>query len=204
MKRKIAYIVLAIIFIAAIIVTITCGLKVDLNYSEGENITFTVGKTITTDQIKEIANEIWGKNNYLVQEVELFGDSARIKVKSVTDENIEQLTNKINEKYSTELKTSDFDIEHVMNTRLRNVIEPYIVPIGIATLLILAYYAIRFRGTMKMINVLKYIIIAEGILYSVYALIRVPVNSLTMPLALIAFTMVVMIYTALSEKATEK
>ena len=91
-----------------------------------------------------------------------------------------------------------------MNTRLRNVIEPYIVPIGIATLLILAYYAIRFRGTMKMINVLKYIIIAEGILYSVYALIRVPVNSLTMPLALIAFTMVVMIYTALSEKETEK
>ena len=199
MKRKIAYIVLAIIFIAAIIVTITCGLKVDLNYSEGENITFTVGKTITTDQIKEIANEIWGKNNYVVQEVELFGDSARIKVKSVTDENIEQLTNKINEKYSTELKTSDFDIEHVMNTRLRNVIEPYIVPIGIATLLILAYYAIRFRGTMKMINVLKYII-----LYSVYALIRVPVNSLTMPLALIVFTMVVMIYTALSEKETEK
>ena len=193
MKRKIAYIVLAIIFIAAIIVTITCGLKVDLNYSEGENITFTVGKTITTDQIKEIANEIWGKNNYVVQEVELFGDSARIKVKSVTDENIEQLTNKINEKYSTELKTSDFDIEHVMNTRLRNVIEPY-----------LAYYAIRFRGTMKMINVLKYIIIAEGILYSVYALIRVPVNSLTMPLALIVFTMVVMIYTALSEKETEK
>jgi len=54
MKRKIAYIVLAIIFIAAIIVTITCGLKVDLNYSEGENITFTVGKTITTDQIKQI------------------------------------------------------------------------------------------------------------------------------------------------------
>ena len=151
MKRKIAYIVLAIIFIAAIIVTITCGLKVDLNYSEGENITFTVGKTI-----------------------------------------------------STQLKTSDFDIEHVMNTRLRNVIEPYIVPIGIATLLILAYYAIRFRGTMKMINVLKYIIIAEGILYSVYALIRVPVNSLTMPLALIVFTMVVMIYTALSEKETEK
>ncbi len=55
-----------------------------------------------------------------------------------------------------------------------------------------------------MINVLKYIIIAEGILYSVYALIRVPVNSLTMPLALIVFTMVVMIYTALSEKETEK
>ena len=200
MKEKILYIALAIVFIVALIITAVLGLRVDLNYAEANTITFTVGKTINVDKIKEIAENVFDSKNILVQQVELFGDSAIIKTKEeVTDENIADLCTKINEKYETELTTSDFAVSHISNTRLRNVIEPYIIPIGLSTLLIVGFYAIRYKGTKKMIGLIKYLIIAEGLLYSLYAIGRVQVNEMTMPIALALYTLVIVLYTLKNE-----
>lgn len=200
MKKRIIYVLLAIVFIISLILTATIGLKVDLNYAEGNTITFTVGKEISTEEIQSIAQEIWGKNKALVQEVEMFGDSALIKTREdVTDENLNSLCTKINEKYEVELTTSDFSVSHIPNTKLRNLIEPYIIPIGLSTLLIALFYAIRFKEVKRMFDLIKYLIIAEGVLYSIYAICRVPIGELTMPLALIAYTLVVLIYSTTSE-----
>ena len=200
MKKKILYVVLAIIFIVALILTAVVGLKVDLNYAEGNTITFTVGKNITTEEISNIAKEVFGNDEFLVQEVEMFGDSALIKVrKDITEGQLSNLCTKLNEKYEIELETSDLDVNHIPNNKLRNVIQPYIIPMGLSTLLIVAFYAIRFKGTKKMLNLIKYLIIAEGLLYSLYAICRVPVNELTMPLAVTVYTLVVIIYSAVNE-----
>ena len=200
MKEKILYVVLAIVFIVAIVMTAVLGLRVDLNYAEANTITFTVGKTINIDEIKEIAKNVLGNNDILVQQVEMFGDSAIIKTRQdVTDEKITNLCTKINEKYETELTTGDFAVNHISNTKLRSVIEPYIIPIGLSTLLIVAFYAIRYKGTKKMIGLIKYLIIAEGLLYSIYAIGRVEVNEMTMPIALALYTLVIGIYTFKNE-----
>ena len=200
MKEKVIYVVLAIVFIVAIVMTAVIGLRVDLNYAEANTITFTVGKTINVDEIKEIAKQVLGSNDILVQQVELFGDSAIIKTKQdITDENITNLCTKLNEKYEIELTTSDFTVNHLSNTKLRNVIEPYIIPIGLSTLLIVGFYAIRYRGTKNMIGLIKYLIIAEGLLYSLYAIGRVPVNEMTMPIALALYTLVVVVYSFKNE-----
>ena len=200
MKEKVIYVVLAIVFIVAIVMTAVIGLRVDLNYAEANTITFTVGKTINVDEIKEIAKQVLGSNDILVQQVELFGDSAIIKTKQdITDENITNLCTKLNEKYEIELTTSDFTVNHISNTKLRNVIEPYIIPIGLSTLLIVGFYAIRYRGTKNMIGLIKYLIIAEGLLYSLYAIARVPVNEMTMPIALALYTLVVVVYSFKNE-----
>ncbi len=200
MKEKILYVVLAIVFIVAIVMTAVLGLRVDLNYAEANTITFTVGKTINIDEIKEIAKNVLGNNDILVQQVEMFGDSAIIKTRQdVTDEKLTNLCTRINEKYETELTTGDFAVNHISNTKLRSVIEPYIIPIGLSTLLIVAFYAIRYKGTKKMIGLIKYWIIAEGLLYSLYAIGRVQVNEMTMPIALALYTLVIGIYTFKNE-----
>ena len=200
MKEKILYVVLAIVFIVAIVMTAVLGLRVDLNYAEANTITFTVGKTINIDEIKQIAEKALENNDILVQRVEMFGDSAIIKTRQdVTDENITNLCTKINEKYETELTTSDFSVNHISNTKLRSVIEPYIIPIGLSTLLIVAFYAIRYKGTKKMIGLIKYLVISEGLLYSLYAIGRVEVNEMTMPLALALYTLVITIYSFKNE-----
>ncbi len=200
MKEKILYVALSIVFIVALILTATIGLRVDLNYAEANTITFTVGKTINLDEIKDIAKQSLGNEEILVQQVELFGDSAIIKTRQeITDENINNLCAKINEKYETELTAGDFAVDHVLNTRLRNVIEPYIIPIGLSTLLIVAFYAIRYKGTKKMIGLIKYLIMAEGLLYSLYAIGRIQVNEMTMPIALALYTLVIMVYSFKNE-----
>lgn len=190
MKNKILYIILAIVFIIALILTATIGLRVDLSYGEGTEIALSIDKNIDIKEINQIAEEIWKSAN--VQSVEFLGDSAIIKVKEASNEEIETLRSKINEKYETELTEENMSVNHVSNIKLRNIIGPYIIPVGLSTLLILGYYAIRYKGAKKMLNLLKYLVISEGILYSIYAICRVPVNELTMPIATIVYALVVL------------
>ena len=201
MKKKIIYIALIIIFIIALLITAIKGLNVNLKYAQGHTITFTVGKEVKLDEIEQIAKNVFIKNEFIVQKVELFDDSVLIKTRDeVTAEQLETLCNKINEKYEVELTMDSFEMTYETNVRLRNVIEPYIIPIGLSTLLILGYYAVRYKGAKKMLELLKYLIISEGLLYSLYAIGRVQVNELTMPIGLIVYTLVITIYTAMCEK----
>ena len=95
-----------------------------------------------------------------------------------------------------------FTAEHVSNVRLRTLILPYILPLGISLLLILGYYAIRYKGTKEMIGLIKYLVIFEGLLYSSLALCRIPFGVFTMPIALIIYLGVIVIYTAYNENKT--
>ena len=76
------------------------------------------------------------------------------------------------------------------------------MPLGISLLLILGYYAIRFKGTKEMIGLIKYLVIFEGLLYSSLAICRIPFGIFTMPVALIIYLGVVVIYTAYNENKT--
>ena len=46
MKKKVIYSILVVLFVAAIIVTVVKGFKVDLYYAEGEVVTVNVGRDI--------------------------------------------------------------------------------------------------------------------------------------------------------------
>ena len=190
MKEKVLYVVIAIIFIVAIIMTAVVGLKVDLNYAEGYTITFTVGKEVKANEVKDITKEVFGDNNLLVQEVEMFNDS---------DEELQNLCTKINEKYESDVAVEDIALEHNQNVKLRTVVEPYIAPLGLSTLLVVGYYAIRYKGIKKMLCLLKYLVIVEGLLYSLYAICRIPVNELTMPIAVATYALTVLVNSTLSE-----
>ena len=199
-----AYGLLIVIFIAAVIVTIVKGINVGIYYAEGTTIKFTVsGEDVSVKDIKYIADEIWDNQYVLIEKVELFNDSISIKVNDFKDEDVQTLCDKLNEKYGKELKIEEnFYTEHISNVRLRSLILPYIMPLGISLLLILGYYAIRFKGTKEMIGLIKYLVIFEGLLYSSLAICRIPFGIFTMPVALIIYLGVVVIYTAYNENKT--
>ncbi len=200
MKKKIIYILLAIIFIASIIVTAVKGLTVGLNYGEGMTIKFNENVEININEIRDLAKGIWTNQEVLVQKVEFFNDSAIIKVKEASQEQLQTLCDKLNEKYSSELKVENLTVENVSNVKIRTLVEPYIIPVGLSTLLIIAYYAVRFRGVKQMLGLIKNLVIFEGILYTAYALIRIPITGITLPLFLIVYILVVLGYTVKSEK----
>lgn len=196
MKKKISYVILAIIFIIDIVLTAVLGLKVNLNYSEGVNITFSVeNTTIDMTRLDTIAKDVFGKKQYLIKNVEFFGDSALIKVKDVNDDQINSLCEQINSKMGTELEFSNFKVNYIPNVKISSIVEPYILPIGLSLLLIVAYYAVRYKGASQMVSLLKNLAIYFILYYSVFAICRVPFSGITMPLAMALYLIVVILNT---------
>lgn len=123
-----------------------------------------------------------------------------IKVSSVNEEQIESLVTKINEKYSLELTSADIAVQYNSNVQIRDIISPYVVPLIIATALIVVYYSIRFRGVKEIVELLVKLIFAEGIVYSIYAITRLPIDVLTMPIVMIVYAGVTIYVTVKNEK----
>lgn len=203
MKNKITYGVLAIVFIVAIVLTFTIGINVDLVYGEGYTIIFAEENKIDIDEVKTITKEIWG-NNCLVQKAEFFNDSAEIKVKDFNDEQLSQLCNKLNEKYSSEIKKEDLRVEHVSNVKLRTLVEPYIIPSVLSLLLIMIFYAVRYRGARQMLSLLVNVIVAGGLYYSLYVIARLPFGTLTIPVGIAMYALIVLKHTMACENNQEE
>ncbi len=203
-KSKIISIILIIIFIIAIVLTGIRGLNVDLNYSEGVSILFNLNQQFNTKDVESIAREVWPDGQIIVQKVEVYDETALIKVSSVNDEQITNLVNKINEKYGLELAQSDISVQYNSNVQIRDIVRPYIVPILITTALIVVYYSIRFRGVKEILDLLIKLIFAEGILYSIYAIARLPIDVLTMPIGMLVFAGVTIYVTIKHEKGKLK
>ena len=203
-KSKIISIILVIIFIIAIVLTGIRGLNVDLNYSEGISILFNLDQQFNTKDIEKLAREIWPDGQIIVQKVEVYDETALIKVSSVSDEQLTNLVSKINEKYGLELEQSDFTIQYNSNVQIRDIVKPYIVPMLITTALIVLYYSIRFRGVKEILDLLIKLIFAEGILYSIYAIARLPIDVLTMPIGMLVFAGVTIYVTIKHEKGKLK
>lgn len=190
-KSKILCVILVLVFIMAIISTGIRGLNVDLNYGNGVSLVFDIGKEFENSDIKNIAQEIWNDGKTVVQKVEIYDETALIKVKEANNEQIEKLANKLNEKYELDLKGADITVLYNSNYRLRDLITPYIVPALIGIVLIVVYYSVRYKGIKEILQLLLTLIAVEGIIYSIYALIQIPINFLTMPIAMIAYVSVV-------------
>ncbi len=198
MKKKLLYIIFIAICIVDIVITFAKGLNVGLYYGEGYTITFSEND-INVDDVKSIAKDVFGKE-YVVQQVEFFNDSCMIKVRDVSDEQIASLISKLNEKYSSELTTDDIKLNHIANVRIRSLIEPYVIPVILSTLIVLAYYAVRFRGAKQMLELLRALVIVGVAVYSVYAICRIPVNVLTTPIMMTAYILTILFYTIYAEK----
>ena len=106
-KGKIISIILIIIFIIAIVLTGIRGLNVDLNYAEGVSVLFDINDQFNTKDIENIAREVWPDGQIIVQKVEVYDETALIKVSSVNDEQLQSLADKINEKYGLEFKCTN-------------------------------------------------------------------------------------------------
>lgn len=183
-------VILVIILIIAVIIVAKAGLKVGLKYSENTQININIGKEFDPEDIKKITNEVFPKQSVIIQQVEVYKDMAQITVKDATDEQIEELNTKINEKYEISNNVSDIIVSQNTNTRLRNIVKPYILPIAISFVLIAIYAIIRFRkigiGNVAY-KTITMVLIPQILLFSAYAIIRIPVNRITIILSMMIY-----------------
>lgn len=210
MKKKILIAVMACIIIVGFAMIGFVGLNFDINYTANKEIDIYLGTQFEISDIRGLVKEVIENETTVIQKVELYEEIVSIKVKEISDEQIEQLLTKINEKYNLEIKKDDITITNNPNLRGRDLVKPYILPIAISVVLVLVYAGIKFYRVNSIEVISKLIglnIIAQLFYVSVLAITRLPVNKLTIPVSIaiyIATTLAVTINFANKEIVKEK
>ena len=195
MKQKSAKIIIAliaIILIAGTIMICTKGLVFGLNYEESKKVEINLGKQFEEKDIKEITNEVFGKQPVLIQAIEVYKDAVSITTTEISDEQKANLITKLNEKYGTDISADDITIEANAHIRGREIVKPYIISFTIATIISLVYLAIRYYklNSLKVImQSIGIILIAQLTLLAIIALARIPIGVLTMPIVILVYVM---------------
>ena len=188
--KKIISILLMCLIIAGVIVVATIGFNVGTKYSETTQISIKIGKEFEIKDIQKIASEVFDKQNVLVQYVELYKDMVQITVKDASEEQIKNLNEKVNEKYEISNEISDILITEQSNVRLRDIAKPYIIPVVTVSIITILYVMIAFRklGVWQVLyNTLMNMVSTQAILAGIYAVARIPVNRLTMVIAMVLY-----------------
>lgn len=198
-KKNIFLAILAIIILAGIIVFCIKGLNYNISYGKNTNILVNFSTDVDTKEIKQVVEEVI-ENSARVRTNNETNSYITITVESITDEQKTNLISKLNEKYELELADEDLEIISNAQIKLVDIIKPYIAPSVISIILIMIYFIIAYRkyGIGKVVlETLGSILISEATLFSIYAIARIPVNSITMPISVILFVIVII---ALMEK----
>lgn len=185
-KRTIEMIMVLII-LAGMIMLLVKGLNFDLKYQATQRIEMNLGKTFDLKEMKQIAKEVFAQQTVLVQTVEVYQEGVCFTTKEITQEQKTELIKKINEKYQTEIKEENINLQEIAHTRGRDMIKPYWLPFGIVTILTLIYLAIRYHklNTLTIITrTIGTVILMQILLLSVLSLTRIPIGRMTIPMVL--------------------
>lgn len=210
MKQKSAKIIIAliaIILIAGTIMICTKGLVFGLNYEDSKKVEINLGKQFEEKDIKEITNDVFGKQPVLIQAIEVYKDAVSITTTEITDDQKADLITKLNEKYGTDISADDITIEANAHIRGRDIVKPYIVYFAIATVIVLVYLSIRYYKLNSLKVLAKSIgimLLTQLILLAIIAIARIPIGVLTMPVVLLIYVLSTYICTAKFDKDLDK
>ena len=194
--KKIIYLIIAIIIIIGAIICKAKGFNIELIYSNRQQISISNSTELDTNKIEEISKSILAGRKVKVQELERFGNAVQIISESISDEEKQNLINKINEECGTDISNDDTKIVTVSNTRIRDILKPYILPS------IIMYHKI---GVSKVL--LKGIftpIITELVYYSLIAITRVEFGRITNAIAIGIYILAIGALTINFQKEKEK
>ena len=208
-KTKILLLIIILVIILGAIIIVTKGFNFDMQYQESKKVELYIQKDFSVEDIKQITNEVFSNQEVIIQKVEIFEDMASIQTKEITEDQKEQLITKVNEKYGTEIKSEDTQIISIPHTRGRDIIRPYIIPLAIATVIILIYLVIPYRkiGIVKvLVQAILTIGLGQVLLFSVIAITGLPIGRYTTPLILViyAISLLILVSSLEKQKSLEK
>ena len=180
--------IMTLIILAGIVVTGIYGFNKELKYSQSQSIDVYIEQEADVAKIKEIVNENLGNSNNMLQTVEIYKDLVTIRAKEITDEQKNNIVNKIKENYEFSQTAEDTTINTVPETKLIDMYKKYIVPFTISGVLVLVYMAIRYykKGILKVLGrTIIFPIFGELFLLSIISITRMPVGRFT-PVLVIA------------------
>lgn len=177
--KKILLLGLILIIVAGIVVVALKGVNVSLLFEQHESVNLIIGKEVNIKDINDMCKEVFKDKKVIVRKVELFDDAVNINVESMTDEEKQSVIEKVNEKYGTEFSAETISVKSNPKVRIRDIVRPYIVPLVISIIAIVAYMVIRFRkmSSLKLLGkIAAIIILTEATVISIVTIVRIPVT----------------------------
>lgn len=205
-KNKIIYAIACIIIIVGAIVYFTKGFKFDMEYAKKDQIVLSNKTGFDISKVKEFSKEVFESKEFTVQEVEIFKNAVEISAKEITEEEKGKIIEKINGEYSLDISADDIKIQSVEQTRIKDIVKPYILPVIITFALILLYFLIRYRkvGVKKVLLTGIILPIAlELEFYSILAICRIPFGNVTTAVAIGIYVAAFTVMAAKFEKETK-
>mgnify|MGYP007107918624 FL=1 len=207
MKKKnikiIAIAIMSLVILAGIVVVGIFGFNKELRYGQGQVINVYVEQMVDVTNIKKLVNECLAGKINMVQTVEIYQDYVTIKAKEITEEQKNNIVNKLKENYEFSQTAEDTTIENVAATKYIDIYKKYIVPFAVSGVIVLAYIVIRYhkKGILKVLG--RTIIIpvfGELFLLSIIAITRIPVGRYTPVLVIAMYITSIMMVIRENEK----
>ncbi len=207
MKKKnikiIAIAIMSLVILTGIVVVGIFGFNKELRYGQGQVINVYVEQMVDVTNIKKLVNECLAGKTNMVQTVEIYQDYVTIKAKEITEEQKNNIVNKLKENYEFSQTAEDTTIENVAATKYIDIYKKYIVPFAVSGVIVLAYIVIRYhkKGILKVLG--RTIIIpvfGELFLLSIIAITRIPVGRYTPVLVIAMYIASIMMVIRENEK----
>lgn len=180
---KIIFIALvALVILIGIVVVGIWGYNKELKFEKSQSIDIYVEQKVDESKIKNIVHEALGNANYTVQTVEIYKDMVTIRSEQITEEQKNNIVNKIKENYEFKQTAEETTINTVPATRIIDMYKGYILPFTISGILVLVYMVIRYykKGILKVLaRTVAIPVFGELFLLGVIAIARVPVGRFT-------------------------
>lgn len=103
MKKKIIILSIVAILVGIIVVAIK-GFNVNLKYKAHKVATISLNQEVNMKEIKAITDEVLGNKKVILEKSGVYGDEITINAEEITEEQLEDIVNKINEKYNISQK----------------------------------------------------------------------------------------------------
>lgn len=201
---KIIFIALvALVILIGIVIVGIWGYNKELKFEKGQSIDIYVEQKVDESKIKDIVHEVLGNTNYTVQTVEIYKDMVTIRTEQITEEQKNNIVNKIKENYEFKQTAEDTTINTVPATRIIDMYKGYILPFTISGILVLVYMVIRYykKGILKVLaRTIAIPVFGELFLLSIIAISRIPVGRFTPVLVIGMYIAAILIVIKENEK----
>lgn len=196
-KNKIVLSVIIIFIICGIITLFTNGFEKISEYKAGTRIEVYIPQGYQEQDIVNMANESFNGKTFEIEKIEKLDQVVGIRIEEYTEEELKSFKAKISEKYAIkEDKLEIYEIK-VPVTQIRTIVEPYVFPITLVTVLSLIYVLFANLKAddkfLKILKVLLTIVLTLGVYFSLILVCRLPFGIYTMPLALAVYIITLII-----------
>lgn len=200
-NKKILPILVLVIIIVGVIMLAIKGMNYGLIY--GNNTTIKMNLKLEKEaEAEDIIKEVFGKH-YSIKTANNTEENIIITVKTASEEQINTFITKINEKYDLSISNEDLEITNNPKINGKDIIRPYVAPTIITSIIVVLYFIIRYKklGILKtLITTLLTILGTQMIYLSIYAIVRIPVNELAMPISMLILILSFIILAEIFEK----